>query len=162
MASITLRRGESLLEIADGTRAPLDHEAVGDLVAHVLEAEGAAPAEIGLQFVGERRMRRMNAEHRGADVLTDVLSFPLEEPGEWVAGAASGQPRLLGDIVICPAQALRQAAGDGIPPAFELGVLLVHGALHLLGWRHDESPGPMAVRQAELLQSFDWTRLVRD
>jgi len=163
MASLeTMLRGDVVVEIADLTRALIDHEAVADLVAHVLEAERAAPAEVGLRFVGERTMRGLNDEHRGVNAVTDVLSFPLETPGEWTA-AADGErpPRLLGDIVVCPRRAARQATGDDIPVAFELGVLLVHGVLHLLGWEHNAAPGPMALRQAELLQSFDWSRLVR-
>jgi rRNA maturation RNase YbeY len=150
------------VDISDSTRFPLDQAALADLVAHVLIQEGAAPAELGLRFVGERVMRALNAEHRGRRAVTDVLSFPLEEPGEWrPTGARQAPPRLLGDVVVCPRRAARQAAVDGEPLAFELALLIVHGVLHLLGWEHDEAPGPMAVRQAELLQSFDWSGLVR-
>jgi probable rRNA maturation factor len=158
----TMQRGGVTVEIVDRTRTPLGHAAIADLVVHVLEEEGAVPAELGLRFVGERTMRGLNAAHRGVRGVTDVLSFPLEEPGEWPAGAAGERPpRLLGDVVVCPRQAARQAAGDDTPVAHELAVLLVHGVLHLLGWEHDETPGPMGARQAELLRSFEWSRLVR-
>ena len=157
----TMHRGGVTVEIVDRTRAPLDHAAIADLVAYVLEAERAAPAELGLRFVGERAMRGLNAAHRGERGVTDVLSFPLEEPGEWPAGATGDRPpRLLGDVVVCPRQAARQAAGDDTPAAYELAVLVVHGVLHLLGWEHDETQGAMGARQAELLRSFDWSRLV--
>ena len=192
----SLRRDGVVVEITDSTRSGPSAAAAADLVALVLRAEGAAPAEVGVAFVGERRIRRLNREHRGVDSVTDVLSFPLEEAGEWddetgrrtepvdetaeahddEAGprgtggdddpwhgggpaAAAGPPRLLGDVVICVRQAARQAAVDGNPLSFELAVLLVHGLLHLLGWEHDERPGRMALRQAELLTDFDWSTL---
>jgi probable rRNA maturation factor len=172
-------RPDVTVEVTDATRSGPNADVVAELAAFVLRAECAAPAEVGVAFVGERRIRQLNREHRGIDRVTDVLSFPLEEAGEWdawaeddeagdasetdevyeAAGGEDGPPRLLGDVVICVRQAARQAAGDGNPLSFELAVLLVHGLLHLLGWDHDEQPGPMALRQAELLNDFDWTRL---
>jgi probable rRNA maturation factor len=157
----SLQRDGVAVEITDSTRSGPKAAAVADLVAHVLRAEGAARAEVGVAFVGERRIRRLNREHRGTDGITDVLSFPLEEAGEWAGspGAAGEPPRLLGDVVVCVRKAARQAAADGTPRSFELAVLLVHGLLHLLGWEHDERLGPMALRQAELLTDFDWGTL---
>ena len=153
----------NLVEVFNRTRVRLDDEAVARLVAGVLEAEGVENAEASVELVGERRMRALNAEHRGRDEVTDVLSFPLEEawegPGPAAAGAA-GPPRLLGDVVVCARQALRQARADSLPPAFELAVLLVHGALHLLGYEHETDAGRMALRQAELLELVDWEALV--
>ena len=153
----------NLVEVFNRTRVRLDDEAVARLVAGVLEAEGVENAEASVELVGERRMRALNAEHRGRDEVTDVLSFPLEEAGEGPGPAAAGAaapPRLLGDIVVCARQALRQARADSLPPAFELAVLLVHGALHLLGYEHETDAGRMALRQAELLELVDWEALV--
>lgn len=188
-------RPDVTVDVTDATRSGPNADVVAELAEFVLRAERAAPAEVGVAFVGERRIRQLNREHRGIDSVTDVLSFPLEEAGEWdgeagpdagetavpgsgavedagetvdsveddetydARGGADGPPRLLGDVVICVRQAARQAASDGNPLSFELAVLLVHGLLHLLGWEHDEQPGPMALRQAELLCDFDWMRL---
>jgi probable rRNA maturation factor len=158
----------NLVEVFNSTRVALDDEAVARLVAGVLEAEGVQGAELAVQFVGERRMRTLNAEHRHTDEVTDVLSFPLEEAGEGSASAAAQKegpqtphpPRLLGDVVVCARQALRQARADGLPPAFELAVLLAHGTLHLLGYDHEIDAGRMALRQAEVLELVDWEALV--
>ena len=174
-----LRRHGLVVEVWDRTRHGVNTSAAAELAALVLRSEGAARAEVGITFVGARRMRVLNREHRGVDRVTDVLSFPLEEADELAAGAAAGAagasgvdqteaaagdetggpPRLLGDVVVCVWQAARQAAADGNPLAFEVALLLVHGTLHLLGWEHDEQPGAMALRQAELLQRFDWSHL---
>jgi probable rRNA maturation factor len=154
----------NLVEVFNGTRVSVDEEAVARLVARVLEAEGVGHAELSVELVGERRIRALNAEHRDKDQVTDVLSFPLEEVGEGAgpsgADSLAGPPRLLGDVVVCARQALRQARADSLPPALELAVLLVHGALHLLGYDHETDAGQMALRQAELIELVDWEALV--
>ena len=154
----------NLVEVFNRTRVSVDEEAVARLVARVLEAEVVGSAELAVEFVGERRMRALNAEHRGKDEVTDVLSFPLEDtgdgPGPAAAGGPAGPPRLLGDVVVCARQALRQARADALPPALELAVLLVHGTLHLLGYDHETDAGQMALRQAGLLELVDWEALV--
>ena len=126
----------------------------------MLAAEGAAGAEVGVTFVGDGRIRALNRDYRGRDEVTDVLSFPLEDADQGPGGergrrrraAAAGPPRLLGDVVVGARQALRQARADGLPPSAEVAVLLVHGALHLLGYDHETDAGQMALRQAELLE----------
>ena len=161
----------SAVEVANRTRVPVCEVAVAELVDLVLAAEGAAGAEVGVTFVGERRMRALNREHRARDAVTDVLAFPLEDEEEIAvvreaqggareAAAPDGPPRLLGDVVICARQALRQARAAGLPPAAELAVLLVHGTLHLLGYDHETDAGHMALRQAELLETAHWEGLV--
>jgi probable rRNA maturation factor len=154
----------NLVEVFNRTRVSVDEEAVARLVARVLKAEGVDNAESSVEFVGEGRIRALNGEYRGKDQVTDVLSFPLEDagegPGTAAAGGPAGPPRLLGDVVVCARQALRQARADALPPALELAVLLVHGTLHLLGFDHEIDAGQMALRQAELLELVDWEALV--
>lgn len=156
----------NLVEVFNGTRVDVDCEAVALLVARVLEAEAVHDAELSVIFVGERRIRALNREHRGKDEVTDVLSFPLEDADEEPAGVAADEdgppdpPRLLGDVVVCARQALRQARADSLPPAFELAVLLAHGALHLLGYDHEVDAGEMALRQAEVLELVAWEGLL--
>jgi probable rRNA maturation factor len=156
-----------LVEVVNRSRVALDEAAVATLVAAVAAAEGAAGAELGVRFVGEHAMRALNREHRGLDEPTDVLSFPLEEAGEWAAsaGEAAGEgrpPRLLGDVVVCPRFALRHASARRLAPApaQEIGTLLVHGVLHLLGYDHERDAGEMAARQAELLRHVRWETLL--
>lgn len=97
-----------------------------DTLTRVFEKElPKAHGEVHVQAVSEEEIRRLNRMHRGKDKVTDVLSFP------------SGDLPIfgkLGDVLICYAQAERQAEGD-IP--LELTDLLVHGILHLLGYDHE-------------------------
>jgi len=153
------------VEVVNATRTKVDEELVARLVARVLEEEGVLGAEVGVQFVGEKRIRELNREFRAKDEVTDVLSFPLEEwePGEVaeaVLAGTAGPPLMLGDIVVCLRRALEQARGDDLPPSFELAVLLAHGTLHLLGYDHETDAGQMALRQAEILELVEWEGLV--
>jgi probable rRNA maturation factor len=125
----------------------LDEAALRDLALALLAAEGVAgPCALGIAFVGEARMRALNAEHRGNDAVTDVLAFPLDELDE----LPPGLERQLGDVVVCFAQAERQAAEAGLATPAEVRTLVVHGLLHLLGHDHEGDTGEMLARQDEL------------
>lgn len=94
-------------------------------------------AELSLVLVDEDAMALLHERWMDETGPTDVLSFPMDElrpPHE----QDSGEPGLLGDVVICPAVASRQAAAAGHSQRAELGVLLTHGILHLLGYDHAE------------------------
>ena len=69
------------VEVVNLTTVAVDPEAVTQLVAGVLAGEGVAAGELGVRFVGARRMRALNRDFLGDDEVTDVLSFPLEDAG---------------------------------------------------------------------------------
>jgi probable rRNA maturation factor len=158
------------IEVRNDTRYRVDVAAVVALARGVLRAEGVTAAELGVGFIGELRMRSLNRVHLGADYVTDVLAFPLEEPDEATEAAAAGPaatsgdgepvPRLLGDVVVCLKRAERQAAAGGLPLSLETAVLLVHGILHVLGHDHETDAGEMALRQAEILEALAWDDLM--
>ena len=101
-----------------------------------LEAAGVKEGHLGLELVGEGRMRTLNYAHRGVDEATDVLAFPIDEEETGLG------PRELGDVFICPEQ-----AADVIEAA-------VHGTLHLCGYDHEEDDGEMQALQAKVLASL--------
>ena len=99
------------------------------LVRRIVRAVLAGERKTGLisvTFLGPRAMRTLNRRHKRHDEPTDVLSFPLPQPGRAVAG----------DIYICPAVARAQAKRLDIPVRQELARLVVHGTLHALGYDH--------------------------
>jgi probable rRNA maturation factor len=98
-------------------------QAAEELASRVLAAEGVTDGELGIAWVGSNEMRSLKREHLGVDEATDVLSFPLDGRDE----LPSGEPRALGDVVLCP-----EVVGDGWREP------LVHGLLHLLGYDHGE------------------------
>ncbi len=120
---------------ADEQTRPVDGERLRDLAAHVLTDRGVpAGMELNVLCVDADAMTELNVAHMGADRPTDVLAFPLDAPGE----ALAGEPSILGDVVLCPEIAARQASEHGVSEAAELELLLVHGILHLLGHDHAE------------------------
>ena len=110
-----------------GRRLPLSRALVRRVVQAVLRSE-RRDALISVTFVGRDSMRRLNAEHKGHDNPTDVLTFALADP----AG------RIIGDIYICPWVARREARDRSIRLREELVRLIVHGTLHALGRDHPE------------------------
>jgi probable rRNA maturation factor len=144
-------------------------------LAHdVLVAEGVrGDAELSLLFVDETAIAELNGRFMDSDGPTDVLAFPIDDPavsGRWPDSGTSGPdredpepddlPLLLGDVVVCPAVARRQAPEHAGTYEDELALLVVHGVLHVLGHDHGE-PEETAVMQAReraLLDRFHRSR----
>lgn len=132
---------------------PVDEKLVRRIAERALQFEGVPPeAELSVALVNAEEMRRLNEAYRGIPEPTDVLSFPMDE------GLVSrdGQPRLLGDVVISPEVARDRAEAAGYSFPAYLGLLLVHGVLHLLGYDHltPEEAEEMEARERELLRPF--------
>ncbi|MGQ0623473.1 MAG: rRNA maturation RNase YbeY [Sporichthyaceae bacterium] len=128
-----------------------------DLVRHVLDAQGIHPAaELSVLLVDAATMEQLHVRWMDQSGPTDVLAFPMDElrPGRRDDGEAA--PGLLGDVVLCPEVAARQASAAGHSMASELHLLTVHGLLHLLGYDHDEPAAAkvMFAEQNSLLASW--------
>ena len=137
-----------MIEISAATADPVDSGEVEAIVRAVLAGEGIAePYDVGVRLVSDDEIRALNREHRGKDEVTDVLSFPIDGTEQ----LPTGMDRQLGDVVISPAQAARQAT-DGA--GSELRTLLVHGLLHLLGYDHETDDGVMLARQDALCETL--------
>jgi probable rRNA maturation factor len=137
---------------------PLELSAFERLAAFVLEREDAPDAvELSVALVDDDEMAELNQRYRKKAGPTDVLSFPCDDP---CAVVAPGEPVALGDVVIAPAVAERQAAELGHTVEEELNLLLVHGVLHLLGYDHveDEQAEAMQSRQKALLAAWEDAR----
>ena len=129
---------------------PVDAERWSGLVSAVLVAEGVnGPGELNVVFVTDDEIAELNAEHMGHEGPTDMLSFPIDAADE----LEPGEVRLVGDIVISPAAATRNAPEHAGTLDDELALLLVHGTLHLLGHDHAEpvERDRMWARERELL-----------
>jgi probable rRNA maturation factor len=109
------------VETDNRSGSSVEERAAEELAQRVLTAEGVADGELGIAWVGSDEMRALKRDHLGIDEATDVLSFPLDGRDELPAG----EPRALGDVVLCP-----EVVGDGWREP------LVHGLLHLLGYDH--------------------------
>ncbi len=115
------------------------------LVRHEVE-EGTAVTAV---ITDDEHVRSLNAEFRGVDAPTDILSFPADPLPEEIEGEAP----YLGDLIIAYPYTLHEAAEAGHDIADELVLLVIHGTLHLLGYDHDneEHQDGIWVEQAEAL-----------
>lgn len=123
----------------DEAAEDLDLERWGRLAAAAAHDEGVRrPAEMGLAFVGEAEIAELAGRWLHSAHATDVLAFPVEASVGGAAGGreAHGPPLLIGDVVVCPSVAARQADEAGQQVDDELALLVVHGVLHLLGHDH--------------------------
>ncbi len=111
---------------------------------------GQADADIGIGFIGDTRMRRLNREYRKQDRTTDVLAFAYQE-------APTGVMSPLGDVVISMPAVRRQARALRCSLDEEVLRLLIHGVLHLVGYDHERGRRHARIMQrkeAELLAAF--------
>jgi probable rRNA maturation factor len=137
------------------------------LAEAVLADEGVrSDTELSILFVDETSISDLNKRFLGKEGPTDVLAFPIdEEPSESGRSPDSGGsgpgftgepeevPTLLGDVVICPKVAERNAPDHAGTYDDEMALLIVHGVLHLLGMDHmdEEEAAEMERRETELL-----------
>lgn len=129
---------------ADGWAAVPELEALVErtLAAAFAEAGPGGDAEVSLLFCDDAAIRRLNADWRGQDKATNVLSFPA-------GGGAMPGARLLGDIAVAWETTRREALAEGKAPQAHLAHLLVHGLLHLLGHDHETDREADAMEQLE-------------
>ena len=93
-------------------------------------------AEVSVKFTSDDEMRALNAQWRGKDQPTNVLSFPMADE----ASLGSPGAALLGDVVLAHGVCVAEAAEKQVPVESHAAHLLVHGTLHLLGYDHETSP----------------------
>jgi probable rRNA maturation factor len=122
-----------VLEV-DVLGATLPEARVVELVAVALASAGIDAGHVAIEFVDEERIAELNAEYRGNDEPTDVLSFGVDEDGEPFG------PRELGDVVICAEH------------TEHLEEAVVHGVLHLVGMDHEVDRGEMLALQAQIME----------
>ena len=107
--------------VSNRQESPVDEATLAALAERTLVSEGRRGVELSLSFVGEEEMADLHVRYMDEPGPTDVLSFPMDEDG------------LIGDVVVCPAEAAR----NNTDVAAELRLLVDHGVLHLLGYDHE-------------------------
>jgi len=155
------------------TAEPVDVLRWVRLARLVLEEERVTgEAELSLIFVDQQTITDLNVRFLGGSGPTDVLAFPMDDDvvlggrqpdqggrGPGAPSEPADPPLLLGDVVICPTVARRQAEERNIAIDDEIALLVVHGVLHLLNYDHaeDEDTVQMQRRERELLEKFRQT-----
>ena len=144
------------IEVNNESGYAVDEAEFAALARYVLDSLHVHPqSELGILLVGTEEMTEYHVRYMDEPGPTDVLSFPMDElrpgrPGEVTP------PGLLGDVVLCPEVAVRQARDAGHSTTEELLLLTTHGILHLLGYDHaePEEEKEMFALQRQLLLTF--------
>lgn len=122
------------------------------LRAWVSAAVGEAlRGELTLRLVGETESAELNARYRGRQGPTNVLAFAAD-----TELPSRGEPAPAGDLVVCAPVVAREADQQGKPRDAHWAHIVMHGALHLLGYDH-ATPAQaerMEARERELLDDF--------
>ena len=129
------------------------------------------PCHMAVAVCDDGTIKQLNRDYRGADTVTDVLSFSTQYSGSW-QGESSHHPTdpyyqepfvvpndkddFIGEVVISFPQMCRQAAESSRSQKDEIAFLIIHGTLHLLGYDHEE-PGEataMIHKEQEAMSEF--------
>jgi probable rRNA maturation factor len=134
-----------MIDLDNQTSLAVDLEALEKI------AEALSTKEVELIITDDATIQELNAEHRGKNKPTDVLSFPMEAP--FTEQSIFSMP--LGSIIIAESFVKEKAAEFGHTVQDELSLLFIHGMLHLLGFDHETDDGEMRKREKELIKEFD-------
>ena len=137
-----------------------DWAALAKGAAQAAIAESAFPGlaserdvEMSVRLGQDDEVHALNAQWRGKDKATNVLSFPMAEEDELEDAIEPGPELMLGDIVLARGICATEAADKGVPLESHAAHLMVHGTLHLLGYDHmdDDSASDMEAREVRAL-----------
>ena len=129
-------------------RARIWSPPVGELTlwTHAALGRRARGTELARRVVGTTESRRLNAHFRGKDRPTNVLSFPAPR----LPAAPGGGRRPLGDLVICARLLRSEARSQGKTLRAHWAHLVVHGALHLIGYEHEAARDARRMQRREI------------
>ena len=105
-------------------------------------------SDVSVLFVNEDEMTKQHVRWMNEPGPTDVMSFPMDNILLQNSKLRKKQA-ILGDIIICPAVALKDSKEQGLNPAYHLVFLLAHGILHLLGQDHQEDSQRIVMQKRE-------------
>ncbi|OIJ22134.1 rRNA maturation RNase YbeY [Anaerobacillus alkalidiazotrophicus] len=146
------------VEIQDETNQLTEEQLllVNNLLNYAAKLESVQKgSELSVTFVDNEAIRVINREYRNKDTATDVISFALNDD-ESDINLQENIPNLLGDIIVSYEKTVSQAEEYGHSINRELGFLVVHGFLHLLGYDHmnETEEKIMFTRQEEILEAY--------
>ena len=115
--------------------------------------QGERAVELSIRLTSDAEVHALNAEWRGKDKPTNVLSFPMAEAEDLAEASSPGPELMLGDIILASGVCAAEAEEKSIPVDQHAAHLMVHGTLHLWGYDHmdDESAADMEAREIRAL-----------
>lgn len=129
------------------SRFPADRVKIRKFTENYLTKRLSRDCEVGINIVGDRKIRSLNQEYRKISEPTDVLSFPIDDISvssrqDLQVGfspdiSSPDNIMRLGDVVISYPQAVREASEDNLLVDQKIEALIIHGLDHLMGIHHE-------------------------
>jgi probable rRNA maturation factor len=157
MANVIVSNLQEKIDVTQGLK-----ELITKAVNIALSTEDVSEnVEVSIALVDDDYIQELNKQYRSLDAPTDVLSFAMRETvSDEDDGFEYPEEELLGDVVVSLERARVQAVEYGHSFEREVGFLVVHGILHLLGYDHevDEEKTVMRQKEEKILKTIDLTR----
>ena len=145
------------IEISNYTRKyRINKKELKQLIEQISKLTDCREGTISISFVGKKRIRAINRRFRGKDKATNVISFPFMDnlPKE----------KIIGDIIICPSVASKEARKYGNNFVDYIAFLLIHGFLHLLGYDHIKEKDRLIMerKEEEIFRSISLQNFIKE
>jgi len=138
-----------MIDVDNSSNYSIDEVSVKNYTKQMLQIlKVNTKSDVSILFVNEDEMTKQHIRWMNESGPTDVMSFPMDDILLQDSKLRKKQA-ILGDIIICPAVALKDAKEQGINPAYHLVFLLTHGVLHLLGQDHQEASQRVVMQKRE-------------
>jgi probable rRNA maturation factor len=138
-----------MIEVDNSSNFSIDEVSVKNYAKQMLQIlKVNTKSDVSILFVNEDEMTKQHVRWMNESGPTDVMSFPMDDIVLQDSKLRKKQA-ILGDIIICPAVALKDAKEQGINPAYHLVFLITHGVLHLLGQDHQEASQRVVMQKRE-------------
>jgi len=138
-----------MIDVDNSSNFSIDEVSVKNYTKQMLQIlKVNTKSDVSILFVNEDEMTKQHVRWMNESGPTDVMSFPMDDIVLQDSKLRKKQA-ILGDIIICPAVALKDAREQGINPAYHLVFLLTHGVLHLLGQDHQEASQRVVMQKRE-------------
>ena len=138
-----------MIDVDNSSNFSIDKVSVKNYTKQMLQIlKVNTKSDVSILFVNEDEMTKQHVRWMNESGPTDVMSFPMDDIVLQDSKLRKKQA-ILGDIIICPAVALKDAKEQGINPAYHLVFLLTHGVLHLLGQDHQEASQRVVMQKRE-------------
>jgi probable rRNA maturation factor len=138
-----------MIDVDNSSNFSIDEVSVKNYAKQMLQIlKVNTKSDVSILFVNEDEMTKQHVRWMNESGPTDVMSFPMDNIVLQDSKLRKKQA-ILGDIIICPAVALKDAKEQGINPAYHLVFLITHGVLHLLGQDHQEASQRVVMQKRE-------------
>jgi probable rRNA maturation factor len=147
------------IEVNNESGVRVDELAISSAARHTLDALGINQlAELSILILDSDAMSTLHKQWMDLDGPTDVMAFPMDTLDDKPGSEPEPGPSLLGDVILCPEVAAKQAEEAGHSTDAELFLLTTHGVLHLLGYDHAKPDDEREMFELQTQLVTEWAQ----